>query len=491
MGLIQDLRKAVGLDTNAIQENSWEQRLAQAAYTSPSGLRITFDYENIQKTTTKKTTAFDFPDADGVLVQDHGVGRRRFPHRIFFWGPNHDKQAAVFEAALEERGAGKLESPFYGEHLVVPFGDFTRRDDLKRAANQTVFEVTFFQTIGETYPTSEGDAASAIATSLELYGNSSDADFATRISLSSVAEERGIIATIEALTGRVEDGLKKVAAVQDAVNDNFQDLVDTVNNSIDVLIGTPLQLARTTRNMIQAPSRALAGVQARLDGYGNLASDIFSSTDAVSDPGGPGGLGPRFDLNPGSGNDLQSPNKFHTRDLFAGNFVAGSVQSTLFTANIKGGASSLGSVQTVQTNATAGGVSGESEIKTAPQAIAAAEELLAQFEAWRTWRDLNFQSIAGDDRAYINTLNNTDTGGAYGALQRAVAFAAGALIELSFSLLRERSIVLDKARALPELVYELYGDDIDAKLDFFIDSNNLSLEEILEIPKGRKVVWYG
>jgi len=40
------------------------------------------------------------------------------------------------------------------------------------------------------------------------------------------------------------------------------------------------------------------------------------------------------------------------------------------------------------------------------------------------------------------------------------------------------------------LVAELYGE-VDAPLDFFIRSNNLTGDEILlEIPKGREIVYY-
>ena len=70
-----------------------------------------------------------------------------------------------------------------------------------------------------------------------------------------------------------------------------------------------------------------------------------------------------------------------------------------------------------------------------------------------------------------------------------MALAAATLIELSFTLLRERTIVVDHDRTILDIAYELYGS-IDDKLDLLIDSNNLSLEEIIELPRGRKIVYY-
>ena len=62
----------------------WELRLREAAYTSPSGTRIPFQYENVRSAVTKKTTAFEFPDAPGTYVQDFGAAGSRYPMRVFF-----------------------------------------------------------------------------------------------------------------------------------------------------------------------------------------------------------------------------------------------------------------------------------------------------------------------------------------------------------------------------------------------------------------------
>ena len=485
MSLVENLREALGLNEERAPEISWENRLAEAAYTPPSGLRITFDYENISTGFTKRTTAFEFPDGDGALVQDHGSGARRFPMRIFFSGPDHDKQAAVFEAALNEKGPGKLESPLYGEHTVVPTGEITRADNLKTAANQTIFEVTFFKTINVVYPESVEDSAGAVATALELFGDYGAADFASRLTVASVAEEKSIIDQFNSLVAKVEDGLEKVAAVQDAIQDEFNDYVDAINNAIDVLVKTPLTLARRTQNMIHAPGKALANVRDRLEAYGNLAQDIFTSNDAISDPGGPGGLGFRVDALTGVGNNAESPNRFHVRDLFVGNFIVGSIYSTIFTGNATGGAATLAAVKQSQTD----DIPADNKIDTAPKAIAAAEEILDQWAAYVAWRDSNFDSIAGDDYDYISHPGNTEDGSAFMALQKAVSLAAGALIQLSFSLLKEKTIYLDRDRNIIELTYELYGG-VDEYLDFFITSNDLSGLEIIELKKGRKIVYY-
>lgn len=82
-----------------------------------------------------------------------------------------------------------------------------------------------------------------------------------------------------------------------------------------------------------------------------------------------------------------------------------------------------------------------------------------------------------------------DTGEAYQALETSVALAAGFLVETSFTLTEERRIVLGRARTFVDLVAEVYGE-LDDRFDFFIATNKLSGDEIIELPIGREVVYY-
>ena len=49
----------------------WQDRVKEGAYTSPSGLRFVFDFEDVSVLPPKKTKGFDFPDAVGTYVQDN------------------------------------------------------------------------------------------------------------------------------------------------------------------------------------------------------------------------------------------------------------------------------------------------------------------------------------------------------------------------------------------------------------------------------------
>ena len=412
---------------------SWQGRIREAAYTSPSGERITFGYENVSKKVDKKTTGFEFPDADGTFVQDLGHTGRKYPLRVFFWGDDYDQEADAFEAALLERGTGKLEHPIYGTVDVVPFGTITRRDDLKTGANQAVLEITLWETIGLIYPSAQVDPASAVLLSVDEYNDAVAAEFEEVTDLDSAVDAATFKNDYNALLDEAESGLQSIADTQADVQKQFDTVVDSINRGIDILIAQPLTLAFQTAAMIQAPARALTSITARLDAYKNLANSIISGDDAVVTPS----------------TDASSSNKFHTNDLYASTYVTGSVVSAV-----------------------------NNQFTTKTGALEAAETILTQLDDVVNWRDANYQA-----------LGEVDTGSAYQQLQEAVALTAGFLVEISFSLKQERSIILDRNRTIIDLSAELYGS-VDDQLDFLINSNNLSGSEILEIPKGREIVYY-
>jgi len=112
------------------------------------------------------------------------------------------------------------------------------------------------------------------------------------------------------------------------------------------------------------------------------------------------------------------------------------------------------------------------------EAVAAAESIVSQFDKVNEWAEENYSAFP-----------QVDTGDYYKNLQESVSLAASYLVSLSFSLLQERTIVLSRNRTMIDLVGELYGE-IDGKLDFFIQTNELSGDEFLEIKAGREIVYY-
>ena len=412
---------------------AWQDRLKEAAYTPPSGQRLTFLYENVSKGFDKKTSSFDFPDAPGTFVQDNGKTSRRLPLRVIFSGDDYDLEATAFEDGLAETGPGKLEHPIYGAINVVPFGSINRRDDLKTAANQAIIEVTFWETIDLLFPSGQVDPGAEVLTAVDEYNEAAAAQFEEVLDVDTAVERATLKSRFQSVLNSARSALQTIADAQDAVRQEFNAIYDSITAGIDTLISAPLTLASQTAIFLQTPARALVSIRARLDAYTNLASTLITGESAVRKPG----------------NDSQAANDFQNDDLYASTIVTGTILSVI-----------------------------NNEFQTKTEALSAAQEILDLEASVTAWRDANLES-----------LSLIDTGGAYQQLQEAVALTAGFLVEISFSLKQERSLILDRDRTVIDLVAELYGS-VDDQLDFFINSNNLTGSEILELPKGKKVVYF-
>jgi hypothetical protein len=418
---------------------SWQSRIAEAAYTSPGGTRMVFAYEDVSVEVDKRTAAFEFPGVDGAFVQENGHGERRYPLRCIFSGSDCDLESAAFEGLLLERGTGRLDHPLYGRVDVVPFGTITRRDDLVSSANQSVVEVVFWSTLGAVFPSSRTSPKHEVSEALRLAKPALGGDFKRSMNLATEARRANERLTVIDGLRKIQAAVRGVSNATESVSREFRDIQAQVNFGIDVLIGQPLLLAQQILNLITAPARALAGIVSRLQAYRDLLDRMIASSKRL----------------PGSAVTLERiqlrlSNDFHTASLMGSGAVLGSVASVInnrFTAK--------------------------------PQALEAAERIITQVDVLTGWRDGRF-----DD------LGQIDTGEGYQALQETVALAVGYLVEISFSLVPERAVVLDRPRGLVELCAELYGSVADERLDFLIGTNRLTGSEILELPRMRRVVYY-
>lgn len=412
----------------------WQDRLRQAAYVSPSGIRTVFAYEDVSKEIDKKTSSFEFPDVNGTFVQDLGNTGRRYPLRVIFSGDNYDTDADAFDSVLLERGIGRLEHPIYGTINVVPFGPIIRNDPLKTAANQAIIDLTFWETINITFPNSQTDPGSQVLSSINSYNSASAQQFNNNTNLLDEVDRVSFKNDYTSLLDSTSSGLSSVANTQDKVRQQFEGITASINNSIDILIGQPTTLGFQTTQMIQSPARASTSIKARLDAYGDLSTSLISGDGAV--------VTKTIEPIPS--------NEFHTSDLFASTYVTGSILSVI-----------------------------NNEFVTKNEALEAAETILQQFQDVTNWRDNNFTA-----------LQEVDEGSAYQQLQQSVALVAGFLVQISFNLKQERIISIDRNRTILDLTSELYGTTSNDDINFLINSNNLSGSDILELPKGRRIVFY-
>jgi len=410
----------------------WQDRIKPAAYTSPSGVRLEFQYENVSKRVDKHTTAFQFPDAPGTFVQSLGRSGRQFPLRFMISGDNYDLEANTFDAMLSEDGIGVLEHPVYGVFDVVPFGRVERIDELKTRGNQAIFNVTFYETNRLVFPLQTESASELLQASIAAYTESAPVEFEETLETSSTIEEVSLRDRYQAVKDQVKKGLQAVADVEATVQSVFDTVNDSIDDAIQVFISDPLALAFQTSILVQTPARSVALITARLEAYGGMLVSLTTNGTTYTPT-----------------TDSQAPNSFRSDDMLASNLLVGSALAVL-----------------------------NAEFETKTDALAAADVLLGLLDEFTVWRDGNLSALA-----------IVDTGSVYQQVINVISTAAGFLVEISFSLKQERSVILVAPMTPIELEARFYRT-IDENLDFLINSNAFVGEELLEVPIGRSVVYY-
>lgn len=446
----------------------WEDRLSEASYTGPDGTKIVFAFEDVSKTIRKKTIAHEFPDVNDTFVEDKGLKGDLYPLRVFFSGENHDLEANAFEAVLRQRGPGTLQHPMYGRKTVVPFGDISRRDDLVTRANQTVFTITFWQTVAALYPSADAATLRLVDDAVDSYDELGAQQFDDSIELSAASAESTFAADIRQLKDGARAGLRTAQDGGAELEARMNRIDQAIESTLETFVGGPITLAFQMRQLIGAPARSSALLRARLDGYGNLARSIIAGTGTGK--GGGTGISDTGDgvVDPGTGAPgaiARANNLFHANRMVAEVVVLG----------------------------IATAVSGETYF-TRREALDSAKELADVFSDTVTWSEDNykvlFDASAGPDatRQKSSGVGSIDTGEARQILLDVVAKTLAYLIATAFTLGVEKTVVLGTPRTAIDLVSELYGG-LD-RLDEFMDANDFTGDEILELPIGTLVRFY-
>ena len=256
---------------------AWTDRLQSPAYTSPSGQRFEFLYEDVSMEVEKKTTSFTFPEKDGAFIQDLGRAGRRFPFTIFFSGADYDQTADAFALALEERGAGKLEHPLYGDRVVVPSGSFSREDRVTTGGNQAVFKVEFLETIEDiTFPVSTESQASILSSSADSFQDTTAEKFSNDVQIDNASEAVSLQNTaVSSVTtiGELEEITEQDSDINSSFKTVFASYEENVRNVILEARDTALQAILLTR----IPSRVETAIRNEIEMYQNQIESLITA----------------------------------------------------------------------------------------------------------------------------------------------------------------------------------------------------------------------
>ena len=423
---------------------AWTDRLREGAITFPDGTRFVFEYEDVEKEVNKKTNTFTFSDAPGALIQDFGIGAISFPLTIFFSGSDYDLVANSFEDSAASPGTSLLEHPIYGNHNVV-LESYTRTDKLKTAGNQVQFDLVMTETIIPAAPISAAEGKSNIVAGLNDLSEIQQAAY--NVKYDTVATIANAKNRISQFTSDFSSAFEGLTSFNQQISDAFDNTVNFINDNIDELLEDPPALAASMYSLIRIPARSTSSIQSRVNGYIET-------------------LGLQIIAIEGAGADLF--NQRTERQLTTSANLLGLAESMIFA---------------------------EDDLITKADATGLANDLIDQYRLTQEYLDQLEQDSLADDLTNRYIVNDRLTQD----MKSIISLTAGNLIKLSFFLKQERIIYTQSTETIINLCQELYEgkledpiiDGVDkTKLDFFIETNELSGDELILIPKNREIKYY-
>jgi len=418
----------------------WQDRLKEPAITTPDGLRYVFQYTDFEKTQNKKTSSYVFADTKGAKVDDFGPGELDIPLTIYFSGPEYDLAAALFDISIAQSGVCVLEHPMYGIKNVNVL-NIKRRDAVRSAGGQAIFTLEMRETILDTLPVSDEEARQAIFGKMEELLDSNSTAFAES-DTSFFADAIAAKNRVTAFTKDLKDGFKEILNKVQAVQDAFNEIEDYINSNIDFLLASPLLLAASLQRLINSPARIASSVGSRISAYLDSYNKMFGTTQ-------------------GTGTTDVKNQRLEKQLLLVG------IVSAIAQANLFSDSDGVGFL-------------------TKSEALQNADSLITLLVDNQDFLDTEEQASLADNlekRFVVNDVVSQQ-------IKNIVSLTTKNLIRLSFSLKQERIIFLDKKRDIITLCYELYGTTNNDTLDFFVDTNVLTGDELLEIPIGREIRYY-
>lgn len=372
-------------------------------------------------------TQFNFVDQRGTLVDRREAQGASFPLEFYFVGENCLDDAAAFVESAKDKRAWRVSHPMYGSLVVQPLG--INQDDT--ALNTSKITCTVIETLTEDRPKITIDPVDKIS------GDKVNTD-----ALYALAFTDGVpkptTANVVKLGGNNKSlfdlGIKKVKLTVDA--QEYFNLFSQANSAIVNLTAEPLAAISQMQTAISYPAHLTDTVQNRIGMLIDQFNVLRLSIGTIITP---------------------SDKKIYENN-------AGTLISSMALA-------SSTPLDTDYVNRTDVG--------------AVRDQVYNNYKLYLSDLDGMQTDNGGTEESYMPDST------ALNALNGLINFTLSNLFNIALNARQERTVILEADSNSIVLTHRFYGlDQADTNLQEFIDSNNIGLNQLLEIRKGTKVIYY-
>ena len=440
---------------------AWVDRLRpEIKFTSPSGREFTPLWKGDSIGAEKRLGRHAYPNLDKEVVQDLGMNSRDFPLTVYFDGPDNDKSAAGFEAALYEPGPWQINHPVYGI-FRLQLVSYKLDVEPVQSGNVTVFKTEWIDFAEEDEISAVVDPAAAIEVACEAVREATVSDMAT-VTQKTVSQKKAVENSARLGLVSTASAFRATNAETAAIKNQIIELVSSSR------LDTPA-IAKGVIGLIGALVALMPGsTVSKVSTLANLGESImanlpFAATGPKAGSTGVQGQQPgegAHNAHKGLANMEAQVNSALTGQLFLNAAMAS-----------MGEAIASGLVETKREAVTV--------LKTYRQFASEAQAALDHVAAVASgkWIGQQFVVRANSSEAIL-TLNV--------AVMRY-------LMGTVFSLKIERRITLGKPRAPQEIAiaeYKATAANADYYYGLLCRTNHLHGKELLLLPTGREVVIY-
>jgi hypothetical protein len=369
---------------------------------------------------------FEFQEVDGTLVKRFRPKGMEYNIEFYFQGEFHLDDAESFDKSADDPRAWVLSHPLYKSITVQPL----RLDYENTTMNFTKVTGTVVETITEDRPKTSSNPVDKIAVDKQLMDETFNASFAEQV-VPNTADKADMTATNKTV---YDIGKKRVKLTVDA--EEYFNAFRNANVAITNATAEPLDAIAQLQNVINTPARFADSTQNRLATLKLQFEALLSSAATIT---------------------LSSTKRLFEHSLAANLGAMILTTSTPQDGDYRNRNDVLDVITTV---------------------LDAYNDFISAVDSLQTDNGGELESYIPDPVG-MTALNNL------------VDFAISNLFNIAINGRQERTLILEEDSNPMNLAHRFYGlDAADESLTEFIEQNQIGINEMLIVRKGRKVIYY-
>lgn len=390
------------------------------------------------RTIDKTLGIFKYPKIKGLKIQDLEVGGVSYPLTLRFEGVDNDIEANRFFNACKETGEWIVDHPSLGP-LTLQLISATEQIQPTTSGNITVMETNWLEAKDINVKIPAIQIGTDIQDISDIANESAISQFVNNTTQKLAGFTKKIATETDKIVLKISAAMNTITAPVASINASMDSIKRSITTTITKATIDTLSLGGQIQQLVQLPALATTDISARLTAYSDMIVDIFT-------------------LLPSGDNEIDK-NTVSLNEL----------------------ALSAGIVAIAQTASTG-------TLKTRSQAIETIETISQLFADITDGLD-DVQDLFQSKTIDLQYFSQSDS---FADAAQIISLGIRYLLISLFDLSIEKRFGLKIPRSPIEITINEYGDlgENDSNFDLFIESNELTGNDILLLPAGREVVVY-